>query len=174
MHIQVDKRQSIHAPAQRITYLNLEFQWLHVLRWHRWKLQRLRSGENIPNWELYWGHFKCWFRLVHDFGENFRKLTSFCLSHECHYNAKGGFLSCRLMALLHTLEKPACNPRVCIKASHKWLHWLHYHRKQTVHLLLHYFALKYIQVLKVCWTSLACDGNETKPTANVKISKGKS
>lgn len=82
MHIQVDKRQSIHAPAQRITYRKLEFQWLHVLRWHTWKLQRVRSGENIPNWELYWGHLslKCWFRLVHDFGQNFRKQRSFRVS----------------------------------------------------------------------------------------------
>lgn len=79
MHIQVDKRQSIHAPAQRITYRKLAFQWLHVLRWHTWTLQRVRSGENIPNWELYWGHLssKCWFRLVHDFGQNFRKQKSF-------------------------------------------------------------------------------------------------
>lgn len=75
MHIQVDKRQSIHAPAQIVTYLKLEFQWLHVLRWHTWKLQRVRSEENIPNWELYWGHLnsKCWFRLLLDVGQNLRK-----------------------------------------------------------------------------------------------------
>lgn len=87
MHIQVDKRQSIHAPAQIITYLKLEFQWLHVLRWHTWKLQRVRSEENIPNWELYWGHLnsKFWFRLF-DFGQNFRKqLVILCFISNSDY-----------------------------------------------------------------------------------------
>lgn len=99
MHIQVDKRQSIHAPAQRITYLKLEFQWIHVLRWHTWKLQKVRSGENIPNWELYWGHLslKCWFRLVHDFGQNFRKqLVISCFISNRDYNAKGKFVLYKL------------------------------------------------------------------------------
>lgn len=101
MHIQVDKRQSIHAPAQRITYLKLEFQWLHVLRWHTWKLQRVRSGENIPNWELYWGHLrlKSWFRLVHDFGQNFRKQPVIsCFISNRDYNAKGKIVLYKLVA----------------------------------------------------------------------------
>lgn len=101
MHTQVDKRQSIHAPAQRITYLKLEFQWLHVLRWHTWKLQKVRSGENIPNWELYRGHLslKCWFRLVHDFGQNFRKqLVISCFISNRDYDAKGKFVLYKLVA----------------------------------------------------------------------------
>lgn len=121
MHIQVDKRQSIHAPAQRITYLKLEFQWLHVLRWHTWKLQRVRSEENIPNWELYWGHLslKCWFRLVHDFGQNFRKqLVISGFISNCDYNAKGKFVLYKLVAWFPTLEKPACNPHIYVKSSY--------------------------------------------------------